>query len=271
MNETIVDGNLNITSGTLDENSFIEINGTIITGFKVETDDANGELASQINAHTQNTGVVATVDSNFRLVLTAIDGRNIEVKASDANASAITGLSTGVTTSTVNLESEASFTVDGNNLGFLGFNNPQIVGVNSNSSVATIEITSRESANRSIEIIDRALEQISSDRGELGAIQNRLESTVNNLSSITENASASRSRILDADFAAESATMARRTSCNRLEHPSWHRLIRLVWLFWPSAAKSHRRTARGRPRNGRQRRSLRNRNHYFHRQQVLNR
>jgi len=209
VNETIVDGNQNITSGTLDENSFIQINGTIITGFKVETDDANGELASQINAHTQNTGVVATVDSNFRLVLTAIDGRNIEVSASDANASAITGLSTGVTTSTINLESEGSFTVEGNNLGFLGFNNPQIVGVNSNSSVATININDRSNANRAIEIIDRALEQISSDRGELGAIQNRLQSTVNNLSSITENASASRSRIMDADFAAESATMAR--------------------------------------------------------------
>ena len=115
-----------------------------------------------------------------------------------------------MTTATIDLESEKAFTVDGANLDYLGFNNPQIVGVNSvNSSVATLDVQTRTSSNRAIEIIDRALEQISSDRGELGALQNRLESTLNNLSSITENISASRSRILDADFAEESANMAR--------------------------------------------------------------
>ena len=78
-----------------------------------------------------------------------------------------------------------------------------------NSSVATVNTLTRESSNRTIEIVDRALEQISSDRGKLGALQNRLESTLNNLGSISENASAARSRIMDADFAAESANMAR--------------------------------------------------------------
>ena len=153
---------------------------------------------------------MASMDANFRLVLTAVDGRNIEVVASDANASTITGLQTDVSTATIELESESAFQVNGANLNFIGFTNPQIVGVNSvNSSVATIDVLSRETSNRAIEIIDRALEQISSDRGELGALQNRLDSTINNLSSITENASASRSRIVDADFASESASMAR--------------------------------------------------------------
>lgn len=210
VNETSVGNNNNITAGTLDENSFIQLNGTIITGFSVTTDDSNGELVAQINAHSASTGVVASMDENYRLVLSASDGRNIEISASDANAASITGLSTGVTTATIDLESEKAFTVDGANLDYLGFNNPQIVGVNSvNSSVATLNVQSRTSSNRAIEIIDRALEQISSDRGELGALQNRLESTLNNLSSITENISASRSRILDADFAEESANMAR--------------------------------------------------------------
>ena len=210
VNSTVVDGNANVTAGTLDENSYVEINGTIITGFRVTTDDSNGELATQINAHTGSTGVVASYDKDFRLVLTAVDGRNIEVNASDANATTITGLSTDVDTATIELESELAFDVNGANLDFVGFTNPQIVGVNSvNSSVATIDVLSRESSNRAIEIIDRALEQISSNRGELGALQNRLNSTINNLSSISENASASRSRILDADFASESAKMAR--------------------------------------------------------------
>ena len=208
--QTVVGNNNNVTAGTLNETSFIEINGEIITGFGVTTDDSNGELAAQINAMSDRTGVVATVDSNFRLVLTAIDGRNIEVTASDANAATITGLSTGVTTAAIQLESDEAFVVDGSNFDYLGFDRKQIVGVNSvNSSVATVSTMTRESSNRTIEIVDRALEQISSQRGRLGALQNRLESTLNNLGSITENASAARSRILDADFAAESANMAR--------------------------------------------------------------
>ena len=55
----------------------------------------------------------------------------------------------------------------------------------------------------------RALAQISADRSRLGALQNRLESTINNLTTVSENLSASRSRILDADFAEESAMLAR--------------------------------------------------------------
>ena len=85
VNETTVGNNNNVTAGTLDENSFIRLNGTIITGFAVTTDDSNGELVAQINAHSDTTGVVASMDRNYRLVLTAADGRNIE-EASDANA-----------------------------------------------------------------------------------------------------------------------------------------------------------------------------------------
>ena len=60
-----------------------------------------------------------------------------------------------------------------------------------------------------IDIVDLAIEQLSSQRAELGAIQNRLESTINNLTTNSENLSASRSRILDADFAAETANLSR--------------------------------------------------------------
>ena len=60
-----------------------------------------------------------------------------------------------------------------------------------------------------IQVIDRALEQVSEDRSGLGALQNRLESTLNNVANISENLSASKSRILDADFAAESSKMSR--------------------------------------------------------------
>jgi flagellin len=58
-------------------------------------------------------------------------------------------------------------------------------------------------------IVDRAIGQVSSDRAQLGAVQNRLDSTISNLSTTVENANAARSRILDADFAMETASLSR--------------------------------------------------------------
>ena len=78
-----------------------------------------------------------------------------------------------------------------------------ILGTNSSFAVNTIDVTSRQGANVSLEILDVAIEQVSSIRSDLGAIQNRLASTVNNLTATQENVSAARSRIQDADFAAE--------------------------------------------------------------------
>jgi flagellin-like hook-associated protein FlgL len=58
-------------------------------------------------------------------------------------------------------------------------------------------------------IVDRALKQVTADRAQLGAVQNRLDSTISNLSTTVENANAARSRILDADFAMETASLSR--------------------------------------------------------------
>jgi len=84
-----------------------------------------------------------------------------------------------------------------------------IFGVSSDFSVQTIDISSRDGSSLAISIADLALDQISAQRARLGAIQNRLESTINNLTTNSENLSASRSRILDADFAAETANLSR--------------------------------------------------------------
>ena len=81
--------------------------------------------------------------------------------------------------------------------------------MNSNSSVNKVDISTRDGALKAIDTIDLALEHVSSSRADLGALQNRLESTINNLSTTSENLSASRSRILDADFASETAQLSR--------------------------------------------------------------
>jgi flagellin len=75
--------------------------------------------------------------------------------------------------------------------------------------VAGIDISTVDGATDSLAVVDAALERISSIRADLGAAQNRLESTIANLSTTSENLSAARSRIRDADFAAESAELAR--------------------------------------------------------------
>lgn len=72
-----------------------------------------------------------------------------------------------------------------------------------------MDISSIDGANDSILRVDSALNTINSLRGELGAIQNRFESTIANLSTSVENLSAANSRILDADFAAETANLAK--------------------------------------------------------------
>ena len=84
-----------------------------------------------------------------------------------------------------------------------------IVAVTANQSVEGIDVTTRAGANDALLVLDRAIGQITSDRSELGAVQNRMQSTINNLASVAENAAAAKSRIMDADFAAESASLAR--------------------------------------------------------------
>jgi flagellin len=64
-------------------------------------------------------------------------------------------------------------------------------------------------ANSAIQVIDSALSLINSMRAGLGALQNRFNSTITNLQTTSENVSAARSRIQDADFAAETANLTR--------------------------------------------------------------
>ena len=64
-------------------------------------------------------------------------------------------------------------------------------------------------ANTAIHRVDSALTAVSTLRSTLGAIQNRFQSTINSLQAVTENLTASRSRILDTDFAAETAALTR--------------------------------------------------------------
>jgi flagellin len=207
-----------ITAGDLDGTDFITVNGQKISGFSVAENDASGELVDAINAVADETGVVATLNKDSQLVLTANDGRNIEVSTSTANAAAITGLNAALTLTEVSygqvaLQSEAQFDLNVSSSSLIGHGvaggGTSVFGVNSDKAVSSIDITTREGAVEALDVVDLALEHVSAQRAGLGALQNRLESTINNLSTTSENLSASRSRILDADFASETAQLSR--------------------------------------------------------------
>ena len=78
---------------------------------------------------------------------------------------------------------------------------------NAESKSVTFNITTAESAQNVLTHIDKFIQCVDSKRAELGAVQNRLESTIRNQSNVAENVSDARSRIRDTDFATETANM----------------------------------------------------------------
>ena len=77
------------------------------------------------------------------------------------------------------------------------------------SAISAVDITTAAGAGSALNVIDGAISKISSIRSGLGALQSRFESTISNLQTGVENLSAARSRIQDADFAAETAELTR--------------------------------------------------------------
>jgi flagellin len=77
------------------------------------------------------------------------------------------------------------------------------------NSVASIDVSSQVGSNQALVIIDSALGNINGQRAKLGAIENRVESTITNLQVTHDNLEAARSRIQDADFAEETAALTR--------------------------------------------------------------
>jgi len=210
-------GGAGVQAATLDTDNNLTINGELITGFDVQLGDADDALINAINAVADKTGVVASLDEAQELRLIAEDGRNIEVvfsNAQTANDLMGNGALRQEFFGSLTLQSELQIELTLQNAaaaGALGHGaaGTELLGINSDFAVHTIDVTSRLGANEAIEILDVALGQVSSIRSDLGAVQNRLESTIGNLTATAENITASRSRILDADFAEETAMLSR--------------------------------------------------------------
>ena len=116
-------------------------------------------------------------------------------------------------TGQLDLNSNKAFSVDSTNAGTVtDFFTNDLAGIVASAALqqtSKMDVGSAESAKRTLAIIDSALASVNDQRSRFGALQNRLESTVSNLMATSENLSASRSRIRDTDFAAETANLTR--------------------------------------------------------------
>jgi flagellin len=203
----------------------LNINGQdIYSGFSLTT--ATGltaaTVAAQVNLSSATTGVTAAVNASNHLVLTSTDGRDIIITqgASDtdvtsgiltaggaaADASAGTGDFTNRGTLTLN--SAQAITISGTEDVNIGFDTITSIALDSQSLLNTNVLTV-SSSNTAMSRVDAALTVVSSLRSQFGAIQGRFESTISNLQAVSENLTSSRSRIQDADFAAETASLTR--------------------------------------------------------------
>ena len=209
------------TAGATGADDVITINGIEIingaTGNTVTTqlNDADSALRNKINSKSHLTGVVASLGTGAdagKIVLTAADGRNITVTAAGTTVLARTGfaVATNTTGGKITLTSNSDMVINSGQANLIGqANGTASVSLDAATAISFIDVTTSEGASLAIRIVDSALSQSSSARSKLGAITNRLEYTIANLQTSVENLSASQSRILDADFAAETASMTR--------------------------------------------------------------
>ena len=187
-------------------------------------------VVAAINANASSTGVVASYDSSLtRITLTASDGRDIALTQGNVTTGSqgfgvIEG--TNNTTNTATMVAAAGATTGPNTyVGSIrltaadqivvGGGTPAKAGLTAtslalgNSALNSASVTSVANANTMLGRVDSALTAVSTLRSTFGAIQNRFESVIANLDAVSENLTASRSRILDADFGAETASLTR--------------------------------------------------------------
>lgn len=198
--------------GTAADTYTLAINGvSVYSGADVAVALTNTALRDAINSVSDQTGVIASLNGGD-MTLTANDGSNILVAESGTGWTAGTdGLSVtggdfdGVLRGTLSISAPNTITVGGTvaTVGLSASIAKDTTGIDS------VDVSTAEGAQTAILRLDSALNTVTTNRAQMGALQNRFESTIANLQSVSENLSAARSRIQDADFAAETANLTK--------------------------------------------------------------
>jgi len=195
------------------------INGVSIT---INAGTRNAVIDA-INEKQGQTGVVASAFGDG-VELRAADGRNISVGSDvSAHSLGLSGVSIGTSAdsatatthfASVVLSSSKAFTVErgnegGDNFEDFGFRAGKFGGTDSGTKIADINISTQSGASQAITAIDAAIADVAAAQAKSGAFQNRLDAIVSVLAESSENLNASRSRILDTDYATETTALAK--------------------------------------------------------------
>ena len=191
------------------------------------TAEGLSSAVSAINDQSSKTGVIASLNSTGSAVIltnasgndialsdtAALNAGDVTVTKLDENLAAsggsvtlnaaLTAAQTATVTGYITLDSSKSFSVG------VSAGNTLTASSSTLKKVSDLDITDFKSATDALKTVDSAIAFISGQRASLGALQSRFETAINNLQVTSENLQASRSRILDADFAQETANLSR--------------------------------------------------------------
>jgi len=207
---------LTSTTGIAANTAGFTINGVQIGAVAAATGNVTAQganLAAAINLVSSQSGVTATSAAG---VLTYTNSNNASISFGAAFTAAATGASTSIlgaaTTGTISLASSTGTQI------YVGGNAQTTAGLatvglqtttSSTSTLNNVSLNTAVGAQAALAVIDGALNTVNTSAATLGAYQNRFAQTVSSLNSQNVNNTASRSRIVDADFAAETASLSR--------------------------------------------------------------
>ena len=204
----------------------LRINGTETASFTVTANDVS-DAVQKINAISSTTGVQASATNN-KVLLKDADGDDIVlinrsartdlrtqavgIDGETVGGSVITLAASGSGADTVNVRGNLKLTSNKDFKVTQASATEYFTSGDTSAplvNVTAVSVLTQIKASNALAIIDGAIETVSSVRGSLGTLQNRLDYTVSNLLKVTEFTTAARSRIADADFAAETARLAK--------------------------------------------------------------
>jgi flagellin len=219
---TISTGATVTTSGTIASGE-LKINGVDIgsitsagTGAASATtrETRSRQLVAAINAVSIQSGVEAKYDAGA-VKLTASDGRNITITKTGSNTD-LTDITTGSTTTYAALKltsskGDSTIAVTGTTSGLaaVSFSASLALSTPSGQTVSSVDLSTQTKSQDALSILDAAIGTITNSRANLGAYQNRFEAAISNLETTSTNLQASRSRILDTDYAKETTNLAK--------------------------------------------------------------
>jgi len=205
-----------ITSGHIKING-VDIGGMVAAG---DAKQRGSQVAAAVNAVSSQTGVSAIAGTDGAVALAAADGRNITVQTGASAAAANTGITQDVSVtvtkiSAVTLKSNtaAGIVLAGNTAAAtasLGLTNTTVAATaTTGAGVSALDLNSIKGSQDALATLDSAIVAVTNSRASLGAYQNRLTASISNLETTSMNLSASRSRIMDTDYATETSNLAK--------------------------------------------------------------